>query len=106
MPGPYMVRTHVLSGGQEHWISYLMMGACVAAAWPQLLVARTACLLIGLAGLLELGQHYVPGRQPAISDFSAGSLGALCGILLVGLLSVIDISVLTRARRPGMDGRR
>jgi VanZ family protein len=31
-------------------------------------------------------QHFSPGRHPAIEDFAASALGALCGGLAIALL--------------------
>ena len=38
------------------------------------------------AGVLEYLQHFSPGRHPAIGDFAASALGAVCGGLAVALL--------------------
>jgi VanZ family protein len=38
------------------------------------------------AGILEYLQHFSPGRHPAIEDFAASALGALCGGLAIDLL--------------------
>jgi VanZ family protein len=38
------------------------------------------------ASILEYLQHFSPGRHPAIADFAASALGALCGGLAVALL--------------------
>jgi len=38
------------------------------------------------AGILEYLQHFSPGRHPAIADFAASALGALCGGLAIALL--------------------
>jgi hypothetical protein len=35
------------------------------------------------AGILEYLQHFSPGRHPAIEDFAASALGALCGGLAI-----------------------
>jgi VanZ family protein len=38
------------------------------------------------AGVLEYLQHFSPGRHPAIGDFAATAIGAVCGGLAVALL--------------------
>jgi len=38
------------------------------------------------AGILEYLQHFSPGRHPAIEDFAASALGALCGGLAIALV--------------------
>jgi leader peptidase (prepilin peptidase)/N-methyltransferase len=61
----------------EHVVAYVIVGAVLAAAnragWPQIL------LLIGLAGILEILQVWVPGRDSKLTDFLASSAGALLG---------------------------
>src|SRR5262249_9026150 len=52
--------------------------------------SRSSLQVIGAfcvyAGILEYLQHFSPGRHPAIKDFAASALGALCGGLAVTLL--------------------
>jgi VanZ family protein len=87
-PGSYMVRTGVLSTHQEHFLAYLLSALTISAAqgrgapaaWP-------GFALVCYAGLLEVGQLYVPGRHPGITDFSASSLGALLGMVLASALA-------------------
>jgi VanZ family protein len=38
------------------------------------------------AGILEYLQNFSPGRHPAIEDFAASALGALCGGLAIAFL--------------------
>lgn len=82
-PGAYMIRTGVLPGQAEHFLAYLISGCSVAAAFGKAHYARIACALCFYAGLLEIGQCAVPGRHPAIGDFSASTLGALVGIAVI-----------------------
>ncbi len=44
------------------------------------LVAASSMMLLGL--LLEITQHFVPGRSPEIADEVANMLGVLCGMAL------------------------
>jgi hypothetical protein len=37
------------------------------------------------AGVLEYLQNFLSGRHPAIGDFAASALGALCGALVIAL---------------------
>ena len=85
-PGQYMVRTDVLTGHEERFLTYLIAGAIIAAAPRGSTPLRTAILLWLYAGVLELGQNFVPGRHPAIEDFAASASGALVGILLTTVL--------------------
>jgi len=41
------------------------------------------------AGLLELGQYFVPGRQVDLADFVASAFGALVGIALIQLFRIV-----------------
>ena len=82
-PGPYMIRTGVLSGHEEHFLAYLISGCVLAAASRRSHYAAVASALCSYAALLELGQYAVPGRHPAFQDFSASSLGALMGIAVI-----------------------
>jgi VanZ family protein len=87
-PGSIMVRTGILSTHQEHFLAYLLsaltisiaQGRFMPAAWP-------GFALVCYAGVLEMGQLYVPGRHPAFADFMASSLGAISGILLALLFA-------------------
>ena len=81
-----MVRTHVLTGYEEHFLAYLVAGAIIAAAPRGSPPLGTGILLWLYAGVLELGQNFVPGRHPAIEDFAASALGALVGIVLTTVL--------------------
>ena len=69
-----MVRTDVLTGYEEHFLAYLVAGAIIAAAPRGSPPLGTGILLWLYAGVLELGQNFVPGRHPAIEDFAASAL--------------------------------
>jgi hypothetical protein len=77
LPGDAMVRTGI--GGQvEHAM------ALAYREWPRLHVQTL--LLVVLAGILEVGQLYVPGRSSAFLDFAASSAGVIIGGLLMWLV--------------------
>jgi VanZ family protein len=86
------VRTN-LPGQIEHIIPYA--GAAVATAGYGL--SRGAARIISCfwphAGILEHLQNFSPGRNPALVDFAASALGALCGgvafVVLWGYRSAI-----------------
>ena len=86
MPGPYLVRTGVLSGQQEHFLAYFLSGCTVGLATRGFSQFQIACALWCYAGVLELGQLAVPGRHAAFVDFSASALGALVGIGTIAVL--------------------
>ena len=86
LPAKDMVRTS-LPGRVEHFIAYAGSAAIAMAGYG---ATRGAVQIIGgfwvYAGVLEYLQHFSPGRHPAIGDFAASALGAVCGGLAVGLL--------------------
>jgi len=53
-----------------------------------------ALVAIPMGAVLELGQHFVPGRTPELGDAAANSLGVLAGLVVAGLYR--------RARRNGL----
>ena len=40
---------------------------------------RVIAYFLLYAGILEYLQHFSPGRHPALADFAASAVGALCG---------------------------
>jgi len=86
LPAQQMVRTG-LPGRLEHFIAYAGSAAIAMAGYG---ASRGGIQIIGsfwvYAGILEYLQHFSPGRHPAIEDFAASALGALCGGLAITLL--------------------
>jgi VanZ family protein len=86
LPDQQMVRTG-LPGRFEHFIAYAGSAAIAVAGYG---ATRGGMQIIGgfwvYAAILEYLQHFSPGRHPAIGDFAASALGALCGGLIVALL--------------------
>ncbi|WP_298964702.1 VanZ family protein [uncultured Methylobacterium sp.] len=77
-------RPHTGAPGQvEHFIAYCLTGAVLAL---RLRSRRTGIILglVVLAGVLETGQIWVPGRTAQVVDFLASSAGAVTGTLLAG----------------------
>lgn len=68
--------------GLEHLWAYAVCAAILAVGFPGLrqgvLIATS---LVATSGLLEIGQHWVVGRTPSLSDFALSSVGALVGLL-------------------------
>jgi len=83
LPGDAMVRTGI--GGQvEHTVAYFGTAVIMALAYRERPRLRLqVLLLVVLAGILEVGQLYVPGRSFAVFDFAASSAGAIIGGLLM-----------------------
>ena len=86
LPDQQMVRTG-LPGRLEHLVAYAGSAAIAVAGYG---ASRGGVQIIGgfwvYAAILEYLQHFSPGRHPAIGDFAASALGALCGGLVIALL--------------------
>jgi VanZ family protein len=94
LPGEEMVRTGV-DGHIEHFTAYFGTMLVVEMAYgPAVGLRRPVLLLIVYAGILELGQNFVPGRHAAVADFAASSLGAFVG----GIAGLVACRMLERFR--------
>ncbi len=81
LPGEEMIRTG-LNTRIEHAVAYMGTMLVVGAAYGIRLGSfRLAALLIAYAGVLELGQIYVPGRHSAVLDFAASASGVIAGAI-------------------------
>jgi VanZ family protein len=76
-----------LPGPVEHIIAYAGSTAIAMTGYG---LNRGAARIIGCfwlyAGILEYLQNFSPGRNPALVDFAASALGALCGGVAVVLV--------------------
>jgi VanZ family protein len=80
-----MVRTD-LPGQVEHIIAYAgSTGIATAGYGLNRGVVRVIASFCLYAGVLEYLQNFSPGRNPALVDFAASALGALCGGVAVVL---------------------
>jgi VanZ family protein len=84
---PGMPRTGIVSGHVEHWLAYAFSGVFMYAvrigrwrAW------QCAAMLSTYAGVLELGQIFVPSRHASVADFFFSATGAIAGVLASALL--------------------
>jgi VanZ family protein len=86
LPDQQMVRTG-LPGRLEHFVAYAGSTAIAMTGYG---ASRGGLQIIGgfwvYAAILEYLQHFSPGRHPAIGDFAASALGALCGGLVIVLV--------------------
>ena len=86
LPDQQMVRTG-LPGRVEHFVAYAGSAAIAVAGYG---ATRGGMQIIGgfwvYAAILEYLQHFSPGRHPAIGDFAASALEALCGGLAIAFL--------------------
>jgi VanZ family protein len=81
IPGDLQVRTSA-SKGFEHAVAYLLLGLVLTAAYRN---HRRAPLLIAvllsvMSGLLEVVQHWCPGRTPLLMDWLSGAFGSIIGV--------------------------
>jgi VanZ family protein len=81
-PGQEMVRTG-FNTRLEHLAAYLIAGIAVILAYPRRPTWTIAAILCAYAGVLELGQLFIPGRHAALLDWLASSSGVLCACLTV-----------------------
>ena len=86
LPDQQMMRTG-LPGRVEHFVAYAGSAAIAVAAYG---ATRGGMQIIGgfwvYGAILEYLQNFSPGRHPAIGDFGASALGALCGGLAIAFL--------------------
>ena len=86
LPDRQMMRT-ALPGRGEHFVAYAGSAAIAMAGYG---ATRGGMQIIGgfwvYAAVLEYLQHFSPGRHPALGDFAASALGALCGGLVIALV--------------------
>jgi VanZ family protein len=86
LPAQEMVRTGV-PGQLEHLVAYAgSASVAMAGYWQSRGAVRIIGSFWGYAVLLEWLQRFSPGRHPAVEDFAASALGALCGGLAIALL--------------------
>ena len=79
---PHIAGSHYSSHYVEHFAAYLiaavLLGLCLRSR-KQLI--KIAILMTFYAGILEIAQLWIPGRNSTIADFAASSLGIWCGSL-------------------------
>lgn len=86
LPAQDMVRTG-FPGRVEHIVAYAGSAAIAMAGYgARRGVAQIVAGFWVYAGILEYLQHFSPGRHPAIEDFMASAVGALCGGLVIALI--------------------
>ncbi|HXO69545.1 MAG TPA: VanZ family protein [Bradyrhizobium sp.] len=84
--GPPRYRPHSELGQDgEHALAFLLVGLAFGLAYPRrrLLTAGIAVVLIGV---LEMLQHWMPGRHARLEDFVVDALAACAGIAVAAVL--------------------
>jgi hypothetical protein len=79
LPAEDMVRTGFLSPVQEHFLAYMGSALLLAMAVPRYRFVHVAFFYALVAGALELGQFYSPGRNPEVATAVASMAGAVVG---------------------------
>jgi VanZ family protein len=101
VPGSYRPHTG-LPNEAEHFIAYCLTALALAFGFrPVVFRVVLASGLTLLAGTMEVLQHFVPGRHPAIADAIASSLGGLLGLALGGLLFELATQAYKKRRQLG-----
>jgi VanZ family protein len=77
-PGDEMIRTGA-NGKVEHALAYFISALLLLWSYPRWTHWLLGGALVIYAGILEVGQIYVPGRNSQFGDFAASSLGVLIG---------------------------
>lgn len=89
LPAANMPHTGV-GATHEHWLAYAAVGFSFGSGYLSLRSQLISALAMTLTAMVfELLQNFVPGRDPDISDFVAGSLGAWVGLALATLAQAL-----------------
>ncbi|KAB1071216.1 VanZ family protein [Methylobacterium planeticum] len=81
IPAALEIRTG-MAGQIEHAIAYCGAGALLAFSCQDPRRWQITAGLVALAGILEIGQIWVPGRTSQFIDFAASGAGAVVGVLI------------------------
>jgi VanZ family protein len=77
LPKDEMIRTGA-AGWMEHFVAYAGTMLLCATGYAGLVgLVRPGLALTAYAAILEIGQHFSPGRSPAFVDFAAGAAGVI-----------------------------
>ena len=85
LPAEDMVRTGVLTPGQEHFLAYMASALLLAMAVPRYRFVHVACFYALVAGVLEAGQMFAPGRNPEVLTAVVSMTGAVVGEIVARL---------------------
>jgi VanZ family protein len=79
--GPAEQRPHLnLGQNGEHALAFVLLGLAFGLAYPRDR-SRTAALVIGYTGLIEILQFVAPGRHARLQDFVVDALAACLGLV-------------------------
>jgi VanZ family protein len=87
--GPIGLRpqTH-FSPNFERLAAYVALGMSFALSYPRRRVWVLGAVLVAVAAVLEIGQSFVPGRDPRLIDFLFKACGAVIGLSAVRIVSL------------------
>ncbi|AWN50303.1 hypothetical protein DK419_27895 [Methylobacterium terrae] len=86
IPKDWEVRTGA-AGQIEHFVAYAGTAGLLGLGFAHAPTRRLGLALVGLAGVLEIGQIWVPGRTAQAIDFAASAGGALAGLAVARALA-------------------
>ncbi|MFO0993123.1 MAG: hypothetical protein U1E67_14455 [Hyphomicrobiales bacterium] len=88
---PGYLRPHTGAPGSfEHFAAYLMVaGAFAMGLRSERSILVVVALLMLAAGLFEIAQIDIPGRNPGLTGFVSSSLGAWAGMLLASVYHML-----------------
>jgi hypothetical protein len=69
-----------LSGAWEHWIAYAGTGLAATLAYHRVIWSIAGLSLLSF--VMEYGQNFVPGRQPAVFDALISTAGGVSGAVI------------------------
>jgi VanZ family protein len=87
--GPPQYRPHSNFGQDgEHALAFVLVGLAFGLAYP-----RNRLLTVGVSlvtiGVLELLQHWAPGRHARLEDFVVDAVAACAGFMITGTLEFV-----------------
>lgn len=88
---PGYLRPHTgAPGSVEHFAAYLMVaGAFAMGLRSERSILVVVVMLMLAAGLFEIAQIDIPGRNPGLTGFVSSSLGAWAGVLLASVYQML-----------------
>ena len=88
--GPQKVRPFTgVDHDIEHSLAFALIGLAFALGYPRYRVALTM-LAVAVIGLMEILQHWIPGRHANVRDFVVNEVGVCTGIADGALADVLN----------------
>ncbi len=83
-----------------HFVAYFGMGSMAWYAMPALRLRLLAAVsAVGLGGLLEVVQHFIPGRSASSADAAVNTLGVAVGVAAAAALAPRIVHWITSVTR-------